>query len=115
MNTKNTIAREQTEVEVDGDVYILTALPALKGMEVLSEVTPYILENNLPPPAFIRDVIMRSTHYKNRPFTEALFDTHFSKRYEAINMLFAKILEFNFGTGEVEPEDGQEGDEFPNE
>lgn len=96
---------EQTTVKVGGVEYLITAFPATAGLVVADKIMGASVDNKIDP-KFVKDVITSSVDYKGRRIDDKTFDYHFSRRYNDVQELFAKIMDFNFG--ELDPNDGSE-------
>ena len=100
------ISKDQLEYTVGESRYLITALGATDGIEVMNRIGEFAKNNTSPSSAFVKQVVLKSVTYNNKAVDEKWFDTHFSRNYKELNELFEKIVAFNFG----EEEDG-----FPNE
>jgi len=89
--------REQTTVFIGDNTYLITALEATYGLDVLNQVQKMALTGDSPSSAFVKEVIMKSVTVNNLQMNEKLFNTHFSKKYKEMFELFEKIIAFNFG------------------
>ena len=94
--------RETKNVEINGTKYLITALEADYGLEVMMRLT------DIPSASLLRDVILRSVTVNNIQPTEDWFKRHYARNYSEAMELFQKITEFNFG------EDSSEGGDSPN-
>lgn len=70
--------------------YIVTKLPATKGLKVQLKLMDGIDVD------LIKDVIITSVALGSSKMTEKAFDEHFSGRYAHLMELFNKVIEFNF-------------------
>ena len=104
-----TISLEQTTVEVGGESYLVQAFPATYGLDVMQKMIKVASGESELSVQFMSDVIIRSVDYKGRRMDEKTFNIHFSRKYNEINELFEKIMEFNFG--EASPNDGSDDSE----
>lgn len=98
-----TIALEQTEKEIGGNRYLITALDALTGLDVMNNISESESKGEPLEPGFIKRVIMKSVTINNKQMTGDVFDKIFSRKYKELSELFGEIVKFNFGEGEDSP------------
>lgn len=93
------MALETTLITVDGykkgnEVlsveYIVTKLPATKGLKVQMALAGELTVE------LIKDVIINSVSIGSVKLDDKKFDDYFSGRYNHLTELFNKVLEFNF-------------------
>lgn len=82
--------RPTKEVEVQGETFVITALPALKALDLQMKLT------NGADGATIRDAIIQSVTKDNMAIDAKKFDTMFSGKIAMVMKLFSEIMEFNF-------------------
>lgn len=85
---------EQTTITVGDNSYLITALPATLGLDVLAQLTSF---SGQPPAQFMKEVILKSVKVNNKMPNEDWFNKTFSRNYKQLYELFGKITEFNFG------------------
>lgn len=94
--------REQTEVNIGENRYLITALGASAGFETL-RVLAKLEESGevLPEPNFIKKVITSCVTVNNLALTSDKYEVLFSGRKltEAVE-LFQNIVAFNFGSND---------------
>lgn len=102
--------REQHTVEIDGVSYVITALEATYGLDVMAEVQRLSMKQEAPSGLFMKSLIIKSVTVNNFQLDSKKFDLHFSRKYNQIFELFQEIVKFNFGEeGEEEGEEGPNG------
>lgn len=82
--------RPRKEVVVQGETYSITALPAMKALDLQLELT------NGANSVLIRDTILQSVTKDNMAIDAKKFDTMFCGKIPALMQLFQEIMEFNF-------------------
>ena len=85
---------DQTEIEVGGVKYLVTAFPATMGLDILGKLTSL---TGTPPAEFMKYVILKAVKVDNKVVTDDWFNKKFSRNYKELYELFAKITEYNFG------------------
>lgn len=88
--------REQKEVIINDNKYIIHALMATKGIDTMNALKKMSENGEDPDGFFIKDIVMSSVTFKNKMFDDKSFDIHFSKKWVELFKLFEEILEFNF-------------------
>lgn len=92
----------QEEMEVDGETYLLTALPATKGLEFLEKYQEQI-DTGKADLSVMKHIICMSVHKDGKALAEKAsggslsFDVYFARKLGHMRNLFNAILEFNFG------------------
>lgn len=94
---------EEIKKEIGGNRYLIRALPAEYGLEVMN--TLQMLDGN-PTAAFMKELVMRSVTVNNMQPSDEWFNKNFSRNYKELYEVFKAIVEFNFGDME---------DDSPNE
>lgn len=101
------LTKDQIDFQYNDNRYIINAMDASYGIEVMNKFQEFVSEEKNPSAAFMKGVVLRSVTFNNKAVDEKWFDKHFSRNYAELNAVFIKIMEFNFG------EMGEEG--VPNE
>jgi hypothetical protein len=86
---------EQTTITVDGDDYLVTAMPATKGLMFIEKHQAAIDEGKADL-SQMKQIICNYVSKDNMQITEKYFDLIFSKRYAHLNKLYKEVLNFNF-------------------
>ena len=89
--------REQKQMTIGTDNYIITAFDATYGLDVLAQVQKLGMSGESPSGKFLKDVILKSVTVNNFQLDDKTFDKHFSKKYTQMFQLFEAIISFNFG------------------
>lgn len=87
--------------EMEDRLYVLTQLPATKGLEVQLKLDSGVFSADL-----VREVVSMSTYLGSVKLEGKRYEEHFAGRYKHLMELFNAILDFNFG--ENFPEDVSE-------
>lgn len=82
----------QKEVEIKGVKYLITALGATEGLEVITKLSSGDVDGK-----FIKAIILRSVTTEGIKRDEKWFDTHFARKYTAVQELYEAIIDFNLG------------------
>ena len=82
----------QKEFELGGTKYLITALGASDGLDVISKLSSSEVDGK-----FIKAVILRSVSVDGLKRDDKWFDVHFSRKYKLVQDLYEEILEFNLG------------------
>lgn len=82
--------RPTKEVDVHGEKFVITALPALKALDLQMKLTQGA------DGALIRDAVLQSVTKDNMAIDAKKFDTMFSGKISMLMKLFSEIMEFNF-------------------
>jgi hypothetical protein len=93
--------REQKEVTVGENRYLITALTTTAGFETLVKLKE-MGEDSLPDPLFLRKLIMTSVTINNMNFDADKYERTFSRKHQDAMALFQEIVAFNFG-GDQDP------------
>jgi hypothetical protein len=102
--SKEIIALEQKQVKVAGVNYLITALPAEYGLEVMNEL--YSSDKEVHESFRIKEIILKSVTMGGVKFTSDAYDKHFSRKYKEIFELYNEIMSFNYGTTIEEDDEG---------
>lgn len=96
----------QTNVEVDGEHYLIDAFPTTIGLEYLDKVmeTGFKLD-----PKTIRSMITSSVSKDGKRINEKSFDILFARKTAHLTKLVGEVIKFNFE--DVFTESGTEGQE----
>lgn len=78
--------------EMEERLYILTQLPATKGLEVQLKLDSGVFSADL-----VREVVSMSTALGSVKLEGKRYEEHFAGRYAHLMKLFNEILDFNFG------------------
>ena len=90
-----TLVREQLPVEIDGDNYMITALPTSAGFETLAKLQE-LGEGQVPDALFLKKLIMTSVTVNNIQLDEKKYELTFSRKHKTAIKLFWEIVNFNF-------------------
>lgn len=82
----------QKEIEVGGVNYLITALGASDGLEVISKLTSGDVDGK-----FIKAVILRSVSVDGLRKDDKWFDVHFARKYVEVQKLYEEIIAYNLG------------------
>lgn len=91
---------ETLEKTVGKNRYIIKALPAEYGLDVMGKLQTF---GSNPPAGFMKDLVLRSVTVNNIQPTEEWFNKNFSRNYKELGELFQEICLFNFGEDEDSP------------
>ena len=86
---------EQTTITVDGEDYLVSAMPATKGL-VFIEKHQEAIDAGKADLSQMRKIICNYVSKDNMQITEKSFDITFSRRYAHLNKLYKEVLNFNF-------------------
>ena len=110
--SKNVQTLETKDVVINDNMYIITAMSATDGMDFMTTAQDAFLDGTIPAKR-MKEIIIKYVSLGNNKFNEKSYDTHFSRKYNVLNELFAEIMEFNFGSMAEDLDEGEE--ENPNE
>jgi len=102
------VALPQEEVVVDEVTYLLTALPATKGLEFLEKYQEQ-LDSGKPDLSVMKQIICLSATKDGKIISDKAsssglsFDILFARKLAHMRNLFTAILEYNFGDVFNEP------------
>lgn len=85
---------EEKEVVINDTKYDVKALPAIKGLQLMTELEK---AGSMPPPDLVRAVVLESVTVNSIQPTDEWFNKHFSRNYKELYELFSEIVDFNFG------------------
>lgn|SRR5690554_4054061 len=91
------LTKDQTEFTYGENTYVINAMDASFGLEVMNELGKLTANNSSPSASFIKSVVLKSITFNNKAVNEKWFDKHFSRNYGELMALFNRIIEFNFG------------------
>jgi len=86
---------EQTEIEVDGVNYLVSAMPTTKGLQFLEQFQEE-LDSGKDNLAMRKQVICNYVSKDNQMITEKRFDAVFSRKYKHLSELYKKVITWNF-------------------
>ena len=86
---------EQITVTVDDQDYLVTAMPATKGL-IFIEKHQEAIDAGKADLSQMKQIICNYVSKDNMQITEKSFDVIFSKRYAHLNKLYKEVLNFNF-------------------
>lgn len=95
------IALPQENITVDGVEYMITALPATKGLEFLEKYQES-LDSGKPDLATMKQIICMTVTkdgkmINDKPGTTALsFDVLFARKFGHLRSLFQEVMAYNF-------------------
>lgn len=88
-------ALEQTTLSIDNVEYLVTAMPATKGLMFIEKHQAAIDEGKADL-SQMKQIICNYVSKDNMQITEKTFDLHFSRKYAHLNKLYKEVLNFNF-------------------
>jgi hypothetical protein len=86
---------ETTNITVDDIEYLVTAMPATKGLMFIEKHQAAIDEGKADL-SQMKQIICNYVSKENMQITEKSFDIHFSRKYAHLNKLYKEVLNFNF-------------------
>lgn len=86
---------EQTNITVDDIDYLVTAMPATKGLMFI-EKHQEAIDAGKADLSQMKQIICNYVSKDNMQITEKSFDTTFARRYAHLNKLYKEVLNFNF-------------------
>lgn len=82
----------QKELEVGGSKYLVTALGASEGLDLLAKLGTGDVDGK-----FIKELILKSVAVDGRRQDGKWFDIHFARKYKEVQELYESIIDFNLG------------------
>ena len=101
----NDVALPQEVITIDDVEYLVTAMPATKGLQFM-EAQQESIDSGKADLALMKQVICAYVCKNGIQITEKSFDISFSRRFGHLRNLYQAVIEYNFG--EVFQEDGGE-------
>ena len=86
---------EQTTITVDGVDYLVSAMPATKGL-IFIEKHQEAIDAGKADLSQMKQIICNYVSKDNMQITERTFDVTFSRKYAHLNKLYKEVLNFNF-------------------
>lgn len=86
---------EQTTITVDGTDYLVSAMPATKGL-IFIEKHQEAIDAGKADLSQMKQIICNYVSKDNMQITERTFDVTFSRKYAHLNKLYKEVLNFNF-------------------
>jgi hypothetical protein len=86
---------EQTTLTIDNEDYLVSAMPATKGLMFIEKHQAAIDEGKADL-SQMKQIICNYVSKDNMQITEKSFDVTFSRRYAHLNKLYKEVLNFNF-------------------
>lgn len=86
------LALPQTTIEVDGESYLIDAMPATVALEVQQEL---MKSGGQPSVELIKRIICGSVSYNNKNIDNKSFDIHFARRTTHLFELTDQIIRWN--------------------
>ena len=86
---------EQTTITVDDIDYLVTAMPATKGLMFI-EKHQVAIDEGKADLSQMKQIICNYVSKENMQITEKSFDVSFARRYAHLNKLYKEVLNFNF-------------------
>lgn len=86
---------EQTTIIVDDIEYLVTAMPATKGL-IFIEKHQEAIDAGKADLSQMKQIICNYVSKENMQITEKSFDVSFSRKYAHLNKLYKEVLNFNF-------------------
>ena len=99
------IGLPQEVITIDEVEYLVTAMPATKGLQFM-EAQQESIDSGKADLALMKQVICAYVCKNGIQITEKSFDITFSRRFGHLRNLYQAVIEYNFG--EVFQEDGGE-------
>jgi len=99
------IGLPQEVITIDEVEYLVTAMPATKGLQFM-EAQQESIDSGKADLALMKQVICAYVCKNGIQITEKSFDISFSRRFGHLRNLYQAVIEYNFG--EVFQEDGGE-------
>ena len=97
---------EQTTITVDDIEYLVTAMPATKGLMFIEKHQAAIDEGKADL-SQMKQIICNYVSKENMQITEKSFDITFARRYAHLNKLYKEVLNFNFEELFQAPDSGE--------
>jgi len=91
--SKTILALPQTEVEVDGVTYLITAMPASVSLEIVEELMK--LEGARPGMALVKRIVCGSVSLNGADITAKTFDIIFSRKTVHLYKLVDAVIQWN--------------------
>ena len=101
----NDVALPQEVITIDEVEYLVTAMPATKGLQFM-EAQQESIDSGKADLALMKQVICAYVCKNGIQITEKSFDITFSRKFGHLRNLYQAVIEYNFG--EVFQEDGGE-------
>jgi len=101
----NDVALPQEVLTIDDVEYLVTAMPATKGLQFM-EAQQESIDSGKADLALMKQVICAYVCKNGIQITEKSFDITFSRKFGHLRNLYQAVIEYNFG--EVFQEDGGE-------
>lgn len=86
---------EQTTITVDDVDYLVSAMPATKGL-IFIEKHQEAIDAGKADLSQMKQIICNYVSKDNMQITERTFDVTFSRKYAHLNKLYKEVLNFNF-------------------
>ena len=86
---------EQTTITVDDIDYLVSAMPATKGLAFI-EKHQAAIDAGKADLGQMREIICTYVSKNNMQITTQSFDVTFSRKYAHLNKLYKEVLNFNF-------------------
>jgi hypothetical protein len=86
------MALPQTTIELDGETYLVDAMPATVSLEVQQEL---MKTGGVPSVELIKRIIIGSVSYKNKNIDKNSFDIIFARRTTHLYELTNQIIQWN--------------------
>jgi hypothetical protein len=97
------VALPQEVLDISGTQYLVTAMPATKGLQFL-EAQQQAIESGKPDFAVMKQVVCAYVTKDNMPITAERFDVYFARRLGHLRDLFNAVFQWNFGEVFLEPD-----------
>lgn len=86
---------EQTNITVDDVDYLVTAMPATKGLMFI-EKHQEAIDAGKADLSQMKQIICNYVSKDNMQITDKSFDIQFARKYAHLNKLYKEVLSFNF-------------------
>lgn len=90
------VALPQEIITVDDQDYLVTAMPATKGLQFM-EAQQESIDSGKADLALIKKVICEYVCKDGMQITDKSFDIIFSRKFGHLRKLYQRVIEYNFG------------------
>ena len=98
---------DQKEIKIGDSTYILTAFPAMFGIDVQLQLLQ-LNQAGIPYSTdLVEKVVTKGATLGSLALTKQKIDSHFRKKLPELLKLFEEILVFNFGDGDENSPNGE--------
>ena len=97
------IGLPQESLDIDGVQYLVTAMPATKGLQFM-EAQQESMDSGKADLALMKQVICAYVTKDNAPISAERFDVIFSRKFGHLRNLYQAVIQYNFGEVFQEPD-----------